>query len=160
VEKACGRVLTWQQQSHNTSLHCEEHILQESRVCGARSIIDRIYANRTCSAYEITNIHKREPPPKEILEDVSAKGGDLLNRTVENFLRPTSRETERLRNGDEDSEESDEEGDTKKTPKEDRMDLDEPGSTGRVTRGEHCRTYSSAKLFQKQLVVSIVLSTR
>lgn len=55
----------------------------------------------------------------------------MLNRTVENFYRG-SRETERLRNGD--SDDSDEDGDAKKTPKEDRMDLDEPGSTGRATR--------------------------
>ncbi|KAF2267519.1 hypothetical protein CC78DRAFT_613955 [Lojkania enalia] len=88
---------------------------------------------KNLAAYEISTIHKREPPPKEILEDVSAKGGDLLNRTVENYFRPASREAQRLR-GEDDSEESDEEGDIKKTPKEDKMDLDEPGSTGRVTR--------------------------
>jgi chromatin structure-remodeling complex subunit RSC9 len=84
-----------------------------------------------CRAYEISTIHKREPPPKEILEDITAKGGDLLNRTVENFYRG-SRETERLRTGD--SDDSEEDGDVKKTPKEDRMDVDEPGSTGRATR--------------------------
>lgn len=89
----------------------------------------------SCSAYEISTIHKREPPPKEILEDVSAKGGDLLNRTVENYFRPASREAERLRNGEDDSEESDEDGDSKRTPKEDKMDVDEP-SSGRVTRGQ------------------------
>lgn len=54
-----------------------------------------------------------------------------MNRTVENFYRG-SREAERLRTGD--SDESDEEGDVKKTPNADRMDLDEPGSTGRATR--------------------------
>jgi chromatin structure-remodeling complex subunit RSC9 len=85
------------------------------------------------SAYEISTIHKREPPPKEILEDVSAKGGDLLGRTTENYFRPISRETERLRNGEEDSEESDEEGE-KDTPRAERMDIDEPGSLGRSTR--------------------------
>ena len=65
---------------------------------------------------------------------MSAKGGDLLNRTVENYFRPASREAERLRNGDEDSEESDEDGEHK-TPRGDKMDVDDPGSTGRVTRG-------------------------
>lgn len=88
-------------------------------------------ANICFRAYEISTIHKREPPPKEILEDITAKGGDLLNRTVENFYRG-SRETERLRNGD--SDDSDEDGDVKRTPKEDKMDVDEPGSTGRATR--------------------------
>jgi chromatin structure-remodeling complex subunit RSC9 len=75
-------------------------------------------------------VHNREPPPKEILEDVSAKGGDLLTRTVENFFPPGSREAERLRNGDDESEDDDEE----KTPKDDKMDVDEPGSVGRSTR--------------------------
>ncbi|KAF2830587.1 hypothetical protein CC86DRAFT_452983 [Ophiobolus disseminans] len=88
---------------------------------------------RNLAAYEISTVHKQEPPPKEILEDVSAKGGDLLTRTVENFFPPSSRETERLRNGDEDSEDSDEDGDVKKTPN-DKMDIDEPGSVGRSTR--------------------------
>ena len=36
------------------------------------------------AAYEITTIHKKEPPPKELLEDVSAKGGSLLTRTWDN----------------------------------------------------------------------------
>lgn len=90
---------------------------------------------KNLAAYEITHVHKREPPPKSILEDVSAKGGDLLSRTVENYFRPASREAERLRNGEDDSDMSDEEGDTRKTPREDKMDVDEPGSTGRVTRG-------------------------
>jgi chromatin structure-remodeling complex subunit RSC9 len=61
---------------------------------------------------------------------VSAKGGDLLNRTKENFFPPTSRETERLR-GEEDSEDED---DVEKTPKDDKMDVDDPGSIGRSTR--------------------------
>lgn len=91
----------------------------------------------TCfRAYEISTIHNREPPPPSILEDVSAKGGDLLNRTVENYFPTGSREPDRLRNGESDSEESDENGEPKKTPKPDKMDMDEPGSTGRVTRGE------------------------
>ncbi|KAJ4295412.1 Chromatin structure-remodeling complex protein rsc9 [Kalmusia sp. IMI 367209] len=85
---------------------------------------------KNLAAYEISTIHKREPPPKEILEDVSAKGGDLLTRTAENYFRPLSRETERLRNGDEDSEESDGEGESR-TPRENKMDIDDPGSTGR-----------------------------
>jgi chromatin structure-remodeling complex subunit RSC9 len=89
---------------------------------------ERVTLTDARSAYEITNVHKREPPPKEILEDVSAKGGNLLNRTVENYFRPGSREAERLR--------TDSDGDTKRTPKEDKMDVDEPGSTGRVTRGK------------------------
>lgn len=70
---------------------------------------------------------------------MSAKGGDLLNRTVDNFFPPGSREAERLRNGEDDSEDEDEDGDVKRTPRDDRMDVDEPGSLGRSTR---CMVYS------------------
>jgi chromatin structure-remodeling complex subunit RSC9 len=85
---------------------------------------------KNLAAYEISTVHKREPPPPEILENVSAKGGDLLNRTVDNFFPPSNREAERLR-GEEDSDDSD---DVEKTPKDDKMDVDEPGSVGRSTR--------------------------
>jgi chromatin structure-remodeling complex subunit RSC9 len=92
-------------------------------------------ANNCARAYEISTLHNKEPPPPSILEDVSAKGGDLLNRTVENYFPTGSREPDRGRNGESESEESDDNGEPKKTPKIDRMDVDEPGSTGRVTRG-------------------------
>ncbi|KAE8840171.1 hypothetical protein HRS9122_06776 [Pyrenophora teres f. teres] len=85
---------------------------------------------KNLAAYEISTVHKREPPPPEILENVSAKGGDLLNRTVDNFFPPSNREAERLR-GDEDSEDED---DVENTPKDDKMDVDDPGSVGRSTR--------------------------
>jgi chromatin structure-remodeling complex subunit RSC9 len=82
-------------------------------------------------AYEISTFHKKEPPPKEILEDVTAKGGDLLNRTLENFTPRISREAENLVNGDDDSDME------QRTPGQDKMDVDEPGSTGgRITRGK------------------------
>ena len=87
------------------------------------------------SAYEISEFHKREPPPKEILEEVSAKGGDLLNRTIENFQRPVVRD-ESLVNGTEQQDGS--ENDAQGTPKDDKIEMEEPGSSasGRVTRGE------------------------
>lgn len=77
-------------------------------------------------AYEIKTLHGREPPPIDILERMTAKGGDILNRTVENYKQP---QKNGLANGDSDS------GDDAKTPKEEKMDIDEPGSLGR-TRGE------------------------
>lgn len=40
---------------------------------------------KNLAAYEIKTIHKKEPPPPEILEFTTAKGGSLLTRTVENF---------------------------------------------------------------------------
>ena len=81
-------------------------------------------------AYEIKRIHNQEPPPREILEDISAKGGDLLTRTLENFRPPQNRDYAGNGNDSDGSGEED-----RKTPKEEKMDLDEPGSGGRVTRG-------------------------
>lgn len=82
-----------------------------------------------CSAYEIKSIHGQEPPPVSILEKLTAKGGDTLGRTLENFQPPPARAE--LANGASDS---DDEG--SKTPKEEKMDVDDPGSGGgRTTRG-------------------------
>ena len=79
------------------------------------------------SAYEIKTVHNQEPPPKEILENVTAKGGGLLGRTVENFRNSGASFGA--------SQDSDVSGDEAKTPKEEKMDVDEPGSGGRTTRG-------------------------
>ena len=79
------------------------------------------------SAYEIKAIHNQEPPPKDILENLTAKGGDLLKRTVENFRMPSGNYGN--------AQDSDASGDESKTPKEEKMDVDEPGSGGRTTRG-------------------------
>jgi len=84
------------------------------------------------SAYEISTYHKREPPPKEILEDVTAKGGDLLNRTVEDYWGSSGRQAD----DDADEKEGDGSPEQQKTPSGDKMEVDEAGSTGgRVTRG-------------------------
>ena len=83
------------------------------------------------SAFEIRMIHNQEPPPKDILESISAKGGDLLTRTPENFKPPISREDKV--NGN-DSDGSGDEGTN--TPKPEKADMDEPGSGGRTTRGK------------------------
>ena len=96
------------------------------------------------SAFEIKFVHNQEPPPKEILENISAKGGDLLTRTAENFRPPPIREQQT--NGN-DSEGSGEE--ERKTPKEEKMDLDDPGSGGgRTTRGEVTCFHFIAPVYQ------------
>jgi chromatin structure-remodeling complex subunit RSC9 len=95
-------------------------------------IFSRIVTNGS-SAYEISTIHKQEPPPKEILEDLTAKGGDLLNRTLENYHRRAVPEVERLANGLNSDDSDDDHG----TPRGDKMDVDDtPGTGGRVTRGK------------------------
>ena len=82
------------------------------------------------AAYEIKTIHGKEPPPKEILEDQTAKGSGLLTRTLDNYRPSNRRETGAL--GNENSEASGDDG----TPVRDRHGSEEaPGSGGRVTRG-------------------------
>ena len=76
-------------------------------------------------------LYDRDPPPPEILEKITAKGGDIRHRTVENFRPPLVRES--LTNG-QDSEGSG--GEENVTPKAEKMDIDDPGSGGgRTTRG-------------------------
>jgi chromatin structure-remodeling complex subunit RSC9 len=85
---------------------------------------------RNLAAYEITKIHNKEPPPKEILEEVTAKGGGLLTRTLENYRPSGRRETGAL--GIDQSDGSGDDG----TPVRDTPgNEDTPGSSGRVTRG-------------------------
>lgn len=85
---------------------------------------------KNLAAYEIVEVHKKEPPPREILEDLTAKGGALLTRTLENFRPAPKREPGAL--GYDQSEASGDDG----TPSRERNGSEEaPGSGGRVTRG-------------------------
>ncbi|GAB7363448.1 hypothetical protein MBLNU230_g3722t1 [Neophaeotheca triangularis] len=84
-------------------------------------------------SYEIKNHWEKEPPPKEIVEDVTAKGANVMSRTLENFERPAPKEQQDLQSGDQ-SDASPEQ----KTPKaEQAEDGEGPGSAtgGRTTRG-------------------------
>ena len=47
---------------------------------------------RNHRAYEIATYWGEEPPPREILEDVSAKGGFLRTRTLENYSASNARD--------------------------------------------------------------------
>ncbi len=91
--------------------------------------IKNVYYKNLC-AYEISTHWSKEPPPKEILEDVTAKGGGVMTRTLDNFARPTPREQTSLENGDA----SDASPEQQQTPKEEKMDED-PGSAAGRTRG-------------------------
>ncbi|KAI9708578.1 MAG: Chromatin structure-remodeling complex protein rsc9 [Bogoriella megaspora] len=105
------------------------------------------YKNLAESAFEISDHWKEEPPPKEILEDLTAKGGDLRNRTLDNYTRTPKQENEM--NGH-DADGSGEE----KTPKQlDGADNDEPGSTGRATRSLR-QAPPQRVLFQPELASS------
>lgn len=83
-------------------------------------------------AYEISNHWHKEPPPKEILEEVTAKGGNVMSRTLENFSKPPTRD-EKLAEAADASDASPDQS----TPKEEKMEISEdPGSAaGRSSRG-------------------------
>lgn len=82
-------------------------------------------------AFEHIKFHNREPPPKEILEDETARGSDTLNRTVENYVRRGAKD-DAMANGVGGSQDSGNDGD--------RMELDDPGSV-RATRGMRRRSW-------------------
>ncbi|KAK4180103.1 hypothetical protein QBC36DRAFT_47044 [Triangularia setosa] len=75
---------------------------------------------KNLAAFEIKKIHNKEPPPPEILEFTTAKGGSLLTRTLENFVA-------KGRNDREDSEDG-------STPGRERPVAETPAS-GRASRG-------------------------
>jgi chromatin structure-remodeling complex subunit RSC9 len=79
------------------------------------------------AAYEISTVYGKEPPPREILEDTTARGAALLSRTVDNFqprISNTAMGADQYESGDEG------------TPvREQNGNEDAPGSGGRVTRG-------------------------
>ncbi|SMR51088.1 unnamed protein product [Zymoseptoria tritici ST99CH_1E4] len=109
----------------------EEFIGKNQYTAAQAFQIKNVYYKNLC-AYEISTHWKQEPPPKEILEDVTAKGANVMTRTLENFVKPLGREQEPVQNGD-GSDASPEQ----KTPKEEKIEVgDEPGSAaGRSTRG-------------------------
>ncbi|KAH8816125.1 hypothetical protein F5884DRAFT_775012 [Xylogone sp. PMI_703] len=85
---------------------------------------------RYLAAYEISTRWGKEPPPKEILEETTAKGGGLLTRTLENYRPSSRRETGTMANDN--SEASGDDG----TPVKERQGSEEaPGSGSRATRG-------------------------
>ncbi|KAJ4293721.1 hypothetical protein N0V88_005229 [Collariella sp. IMI 366227] len=49
---------------------------------------------KNLAAYEIKTVHNKEPPPPEILEFTTAKGGSLLTRTIETFQAKTKADRE------------------------------------------------------------------
>ncbi|KAF5002840.1 hypothetical protein FGRMN_94 [Fusarium graminum] len=65
-------------------------IYSNNEASTAFSLKEKFYKN--LAAYEISTVHGKEPPPKDILEDVTAKGAALLSRTRENF-RASKRES-------------------------------------------------------------------
>lgn len=67
-----------------------EELVGKSKYAAAQAFqIKQIYYKNLC-AYEISTHWKKDPPPKEILEDLSARGGGVMGRTLDNFARPAA----------------------------------------------------------------------
>ena len=60
------------------------------KLAGAAFLVKRAYYYNLV-AYEISTHWGKEPPPKEVIEDVTAKGGDVMSRTLENFPNSTTK---------------------------------------------------------------------
>ncbi|KAI1000521.1 hypothetical protein K3495_g7672 [Podosphaera aphanis] len=80
------------------------------------------------AAYEISTHWGEEPPPKEILEDLTARGGGLRSRTLANFVPPVKKDGGI-------NEFSEASGDDATPSRERNASEDIPGSIGRGTRG-------------------------
>ncbi|QUC21400.1 uncharacterized protein UV8b_05643 [Ustilaginoidea virens] len=76
-DKVSEEKLAWRRMASELGLH------SNNEASTAFSLKEKFYKN--LAAYEIRTVHNKEPPPKEILEDITAKGAGLLTRTLENF---------------------------------------------------------------------------
>lgn len=116
-DKISEEKLAWRRMCH------ELGIFSNNEASTAFALKEKFY--KYLAAYEISTVHGREPPPKEILEDVTAKGAGLLTRTLENFKGKRESTI-----GAADSAASGDDG----TPAREKAPLDAEGSA-RATRG-------------------------
>ncbi|KAM0723438.1 hypothetical protein Q7P37_000424 [Cladosporium fusiforme] len=109
-----------------------EEFIGKNQYTAAQAFQVKLIYYKNLVAYEITNHWQKEPPPKEILEEVTAKGGNVMGRTLENFSKPPTRE-EKLAEAADASDTSP----GQSTPKEEKAELaEDPGSAaGRSSRG-------------------------
>lgn len=108
-----------------------EEFIGKNPYTAAQAFQVKLVYYKNLVAYEITNHWHKEPPPKEILEEVTAKGGNVMGRTLENFAKPPTRD-EKLAEAD-----ASDTSPGQTTPKEEKPDMPEdPGSAhGRSSRG-------------------------
>lgn len=76
-DKVSEEKLAWRRMA------AELGIYSNNEASTAFSLKEKFYKN--LAAYEISTVHGKEPPPKDILEDVTAKGASLLTRTRDNY---------------------------------------------------------------------------
>ncbi|KAI4722578.1 hypothetical protein E4T48_01148 [Aureobasidium sp. EXF-10727] len=92
-------------------------------LAGAAFLVKRAYYYNLV-AYEISTHWGKEPPPKEVIEEVTAKGGDVMSRTLENYPNSATKEKSIANGNSSDNEDA----------AKDAHDDGEPGSV-RSTRG-------------------------
>lgn len=76
-DKVSEEKLAWRRMASELGIY------SNNEASTAFSLKEKFYKN--LAAFEISTIHGKEPPPRDILEDVTAKGASLLTRTRENF---------------------------------------------------------------------------
>ncbi|EXJ91295.1 hypothetical protein A1O1_04405 [Capronia coronata CBS 617.96] len=100
---------------------------------------------KNLAAYEIATYWGEVPPPKEILEDLSAKGGYLRTRTLENYPIPNSHAVESTMT---DRPESPVEEEAHTTPKRTKTETEEPESAGRYPARQLRQDPKRTQMFQ------------
>ncbi|KAF4122819.1 chromatin structure-remodeling complex subunit RSC9 [Geosmithia morbida] len=76
-DKVSEEKLAWRRMASELGIY------SNNEASTAFSLKEKFYKN--LAAFEISTIHGKEPPPRDILEDVTAKGAGLLTRTRDNF---------------------------------------------------------------------------
>lgn len=118
-DKVSEEKLAWRRMA------AELGLFSNNEASTAFSLKEKFYKN--LAAFEISTVHGKEPPPKDILEDVTAKGANLLTRTRDNFRGK--------REGNVNATDSAASGDDAGTPTRERSAADLPASSGRASRG-------------------------
>ncbi|KIW80177.1 hypothetical protein Z517_06792 [Fonsecaea pedrosoi CBS 271.37] len=107
---------------------------------------------KNLAAYEIATYWGEEPPPREILEDISAKGGDLRTRTLANYPVPNSRaaiEPVMADSGGPDVDSGEDENQV--TPKREKTEPEEQGSASRYPTRQLRQDPKRTQLFQPEI---------
>ena len=76
-DKVSEEKLAWRRMASELGIY------SNNEASTAFALKEKFYKN--LAAYEISTVHGKEPPPKDILEDVTAKGASLLTRTRDNY---------------------------------------------------------------------------
>ncbi|RDA92466.1 hypothetical protein CP533_6416 [Ophiocordyceps camponoti-saundersi (nom. inval.)] len=115
-DKISEEKLAWRRMAAELGIH------SNNEASTAFSLKEKFYKN--LAAFEISTIHGKEPPPKDILEDVTAKGASLLTRTRDNFRgKRDVNATDSAASGDDG------------TPTRERPAPENPTSSSRASRG-------------------------